>query len=36
MNASIPTDGRKAAQVMTPTPASRAGTAWSLLLIDPD
>ena len=36
MNPPIPTVGREAVQVMTPAPAKSAGTAWSLLLIDPD
>ena len=39
MNPQVPTVGRESVQVMTPNPAIAwiaAGTAWSLLLIDPD
>jgi hypothetical protein len=32
----VPTVGREAVQVMTPTPAIAAGTARSRSLIDPD
>jgi hypothetical protein len=36
MRPPIPTVGREAVQVMTPTPRHLAESAWSLLLIDPD
>jgi hypothetical protein len=36
MRSHVSTVGREAVQVMTPTPAKSAVTAWSALLIDPD